>query len=255
MRMPSSRRFTLGGKALLIPLVMVVAAAGTAHAASFEFRPGGAQIDGDVLNDLIVGNNQTLNFEIYVDYNDLINEIFEPSPTPANGTSFGTLQAVSFGNSLPGLQWDPVEWIPTSVDISSLSTIGAAPISTSTTGVPVSNPGSLGFGMSSPLVFTTVNDRVFLGTLKGTTQTVEAFPGNGVADLLLSLVEVQVDGKIYVNGGVGLNGGRIDFGATQGISLQQANVPGPLPLAGAGVAFGFSRRLRYRIRFKRQQGA
>jgi len=234
---------------------MAVATAGGAHAASFEFRPGGAQIDGDVINDLIVGNNQPLNFEIYVDYNELINEIFEPTTPPAAGTNFGTLQLVGFGNSLPGLQWDPVEWIPTSVDIASLSSLGDAPISTSTFGLPASNPGTLVFEMSSPLTFTTTNDRVYLGALRCTTQTVEAFPGNGVAALLLSMVEVQVSGKPYLNGGQGLNGGRIDFGATQGLSLQQSEVPGPLPLAGAGLAFGFSRKLRDRIKSRHPQNA
>jgi hypothetical protein len=234
---------------------VAVATTGGAQAASFEFRPGGAQIDGEVLNDFAVGSNQPLDFEVYVDYNDLIGEIFEPLSTPANGTSFGTLQFVGFGNSLPGLQWDPVEWTPVSVDIASVSSTGDGPISTSTSGVPASNPGTLRFGMSTPLRFTMANNPVYLGALRGTTKTVEAFPGNGLADLLLSLVQVRVSDITYNNGGRGLNGGRIDFGATQSLELQQAEVPGPLPLAGAGMAFGFSRQLRHRIKSRQQQTA
>lgn len=36
---------------------------------------------------------------------------------------------------------------------------------------------------------------------------------------------------------------------------QEQHVPGPLPLMGAGMAFGFSRRLRRRLRAKRNQRA
>jgi hypothetical protein len=35
---------------------------------------------------------------------------------------------------------------------------------------------------------------------------------------------------------------------TAGVDFAPASVPGPLPLVGAGVAFGFSRRLRRRIK-------
>jgi hypothetical protein len=250
MQKSFSKSLALLGRALAPPLALVVAiaTAGSAQAASFEFRPGGAQIDGDVINDLVIGNNQTLDFEVYVDYNDLINEIFAPAPTPADGTNFGTLEAVRFGNAVPGIQWDSAEWIPSSVDITSFSTLSptpVAPVSTGTSGIPAANPGSLAFFMTSLLNFTTVNDQVFLGTIRGVTQTVEYTPGNGVGDLLLSLVNVQVSGVTYTNG---TNG--IDFGPTQSLSLQQNEVPGPLPILGAGAAFGFSRKLRNRIKLK-----
>ena len=250
MRNSFSRSLALLGRALALPFALAITSTGSAHAASFEFRPGGAQIDSDVINDFLIGDNQPLNFEIYVDYNDLIVEIFNPSLPVADGTNFGTLQAVRFGDGVPGLQWDSVEWIPSSVDISATGSTGATPISTSTSGVPGGNPGSLAFFMSKPLNFTTLNERVFLGTLRGMTQAVETTPGNGIGDLLLSLVEVEVSGVFYAAGDSGPNGGIIDYGPTQSLSLQQNEVPGPLPILGAGSAFGFSRKLRNRIKLK-----
>lgn len=64
------------------------------------------------------------------------------------------------------------------------------------------------------------------------------------------------EGGIYYNSNAATSSGLLDIGiaggAAKGSSLYQSSydptaVPGPLPVLGAGVAFGFSRRLRRRI--------
>jgi hypothetical protein len=42
---------------------------------------------------------------------------------------------------------------------------------------------------------------------------------------------------------------QIDGGNCLGDPPPQTNVPGPLPLIGAAVALGYSRKLRQRVRF------
>jgi hypothetical protein len=80
-------------------------------------------------------------------------------------------------------------------------------------------------GANSPVVLTSTNGSPDLGPVNGGPTT------------------------ITVNNNFNGSGGAID--SMQNSFQQRANtdkVPGPLPLLGAGAAFGFSRRIRSRIK-------
>lgn len=95
----------------------------------------------------------------------------------------------------------------------------------------------------SSLGIGTITSAVLTGTFGVTAPVTGAPPTTFFAGLRFNSSGANTGGLLNVTG---IGGGGVAFGENT-LGSEFTNVPGPLPVLGAGVAFGFSRRLRKRI--------
>jgi len=112
----------------------------------------------------------------------------------------------------------------------------------------VVDPGlSAGWHFSSAEIDSDVVD-----TVDPSQTTVKKTINNG-ANILLTSTDGSIDGPVPIGGTLitvndTWNVGQGDLLKSFNNHYTQSDVPGPLPLLGAGAAFGFSRRIRSRIK-------
>jgi hypothetical protein len=123
------------------------------------------------------------------------------------------------------------------------------------------NPGSYGYSYSVAIAAGYPQQR-FLAYRTGagtsdifnpltSSKTLTGVPNNGTVTAIDDgtssnyIYNPSVSGPIAMSSSITVTGGRMDIISD---SYAQETVPGPLPLLGAGAAFGFSRKLRLRVR-------
>ena len=232
----------------LLPAALVLVPSNPAHAFGVEFTPVGTQLDNDIISDLeIPVGTPTQDFSFQV-----------------NVGSFGLfpfLQGQTLSAFVYDLGFDATEWDPNALSIAACN---ASAFCATDPGVPPGDPSS-GSGVTNAYEFT-LNDGglgiipissgaspfFFPGPITGILGA--TLPNDGDADLLGTLRQFTVTNSnnvstTYVNGQTGDPLLQTVIFGSQSISLQNpTEVPGPLPILGAGAAFGYSRRLRKRMK-------
>jgi hypothetical protein len=225
IRMHLQRFFMFLGWVAVVPVALTLASVGNAQAAApFRFSPAGAQLDGDPILDIAIGDNIPLNFDVFIDINYIQDNI-------ASGTH---LTEVRFDGPTK-MSWDPSEWIPTGFSsvVNWSQTCANWPAGSPCPLIYAKDSGYIGEYI--PTVTQNPNPAdFFIGTIQGVTVRPELWPGNGVRDFSLDLSSLSFDGRSQ------------PVSYYQEVEVQQ--VPGPLPLLGVGAAFGCSRKLRKRIK-------
>ncbi|WP_216904806.1 hypothetical protein [Synechococcus sp. CCY 9618] len=237
----------------LLPAAFLFGSANSAHAFGVEFTPVGADLDADIISDLEIPFGQaTQDFFFQINLNQF--------GLPFFGFAGSSLTALSYE-----LGFDSTEWNP---NAASIAACNADPSCETDPGVP---PGALTSGSGIDQFYTISLSNTpgllitgglqapffFPGPITGDVGA--ALPNNGDADLLATLVSFTLTtpganggpavSTTFFNGQTGDSLLQTVIFGTQSISLQRpAQVPGPLPILGAGAAFGYSRRLRKRVK-------
>lgn len=273
--------------AALLPSALLFGTAESAHAIAVFFTPSGSQLDSDPISDLVVVPNTTQPFQFNLDLpliGGLVDPfgtgtIINPGPPPALNTPFLGLDVTQFTYVLA---FDASEWVPQQSSIDAciantppvplpysatcevISQLGGAALPIGAPGTLVPGLGAIGSGVTNQFTFrlsATAGQGIIGGApvlaaggpLVGNVGN--PLPNDGNADLLGTLLSITIGGITYDSNGVASSGPNLADGAqraifgSQSISLQPPSaVPGPLPLLGAGAAFGYSRRLRKRAK-------
>jgi hypothetical protein len=234
------RPIAIGISGLGIAAAMIATTPTTVFAAGVSFAPAGTQLDLDAIHDIVPGASIT--FNIFLDSNGFF--------TPVNGSTNSPhiLDALS-GVSLL-VNFDPGELEPTD------------PLFTNS-GVFASGTGS-GLLGGSFIVNLSQGRQAFeagnisLGSVTFLTKNLD---NNGSTDFSVSatsltVVNANMVGTPDYNGitgtpvELGLSGPGLGLGMAQIVEVQP--VPAPLPFFGAACAFGWSRRLRNRLKITKR---
>jgi hypothetical protein len=239
----SARRLVRTVATSALPLSAVVglsmASAPSASAAPptgnyFFFTPYGGPLDDDKhsghnpaqappinIYDIVIGPNTPLDFDVF---------LYQIHPD-YNGQTFLTANFT--------FSTDPLEYIIKQAG----GGLGVNSTGALAGGCITSSPSSGNCTFSADnVVFNNgaIGNPLKVATVTGKTVNPEAWPGNGERDFRTDLTSFQLAGTPPL---VLVNGASAQF---QDVEVQQT--PAPLPLLGAGAAFGFSRNLRKRIK-------
>jgi len=200
----------------------------------FFFTPYGGPLDNDPggphnpaqappinIYDIVIGPNKPLNFDVY---------LYQTHPD-YNGQTFLTANFT--------FSTDPLEYIFQQAG----GGLGVNSTGALAGGCITSSPSSGNCTFSADnAVFNSgaIGNPLKVATVTGMTVNPELWPGNGEMDFRTDLTSFQLAGTPPL---VLVNGASAQF---QDVEVQQT--PAPLPLLGAGAAFGFSRNLRKRIK-------
>ncbi len=227
----------------LVPGALLFGTADKAHAIAVFFTPPGSQIDSDPINDLVLQPGSTQPFQFNLD--------------------LPLLGAVGFaGQDVTAFQYvlsfDASEWVPQQSSIDACNGFVNPLFSCATAPLLVPGAPAIGSGVTNQFVITLTaapgqgivgGAPVFAigGPIVGDVGA--SLPNNGDADLLGSLISITIGGNTLVSTDPTLPSLiQTSVFGSQSISIQAEKVPGPLPLLGAGAAFGYSRRLRKRVK-------
>ena len=203
----------------------------------FFFTPFGGPLDNDLggphnpaqnpgppptnIYDIVIGPNMPLDFDVY---------LYQTHPNYNNQT---------FLTAIFDFSTDPLEYIfkqaGGGLGINSTGALAGGCITSSP------SSGNCTFSADT-VVFANgaKGNPLKVATVKGMTVNPEPWPGNGEMDFRTDLNSFQLAGTPPL---VLVNNASAQF---QDVEVQQT--PAPLPLLGAGAAFGFSRNLRKRIK-------
>lgn len=112
------------------------------------------------------------------------------------------------------------------------------------------NASFLGYRTSatdSDVLSNLVGTKTLTGTNGGTSTSSNGATGNVV------FYSPTIGGPVTFTGALNVTSGRMDVFSDTLAQQIQAPVPGPLPILGAGAAFGYSRRLRKRLSTSHQR--
>lgn len=253
-----------------LPAFAILGSASSAHALGVFFEPPGADLDDDVISDLIVTPNTIQNFQFFVD-------------APLLNVYFNNFYAYQFEAELG---YDVTEWAITQGSLNNCNTaLGGSCVVTPNTvpGTPTSGSGEtnkFNYTLTDtlgllPILSATSTEYPIVLPVSGLVGPESAIVNDGAADVIGTLTSfsfatsrsLNPDGFTYTYSGIFkyMSDGSCTTGGvacaplstsatnaifgTQSISMQlPTSVPGPLPIMGAGVAFGYSRRMRKRIK-------
>ncbi len=232
-----------------LPAALLFGSANSAHALGVEFKPPGAALDTDVISDLVATPGGTFDFNFQINLNQF--SLFFPG---------AELTSLKYELGVDANEWNPLQdtlnaclAFPGPGSCSVTPAVGSPNGSgTPTSGSGLTNKYTFTLAGALPLLNFNQPPFTFPGALTG--QLGNSLPNDGDADLLGTLLEFTVRSNgvttKFVNGAATNPAGLQDiiFGS-QSVDFQSVSkVPGPLPILGAGAAFGFSRRLRKRVK-------
>ncbi len=201
-----------------LSLITALAFAGPAKAAKFSFSPPGQQLDSDSILDILLRPGEDIRFLFSIDDTTGLTlvqgnflDIFYNASWDASELTYDGL----FGN--PGFP-PPRTTLP---ELLFVGEVVAAP------------GGGLAVAFSEG-----ISGLDFIGA------DVNPWPGDGMPDFTLTVNKAELRQNLNDINPADVTGAFDP--RSQTVEVQQP-VPGPLPLLGAGVAFGYSRKLRKRI--------
>jgi hypothetical protein len=236
-----------------LPVAVLFGSANSAHALAVYFTPPGTQIDSDNISEIPGINGGTQAFDFYLDVPTLA--------TLGGGTFIGyTPTEFTYDLAFDGPGGPTNEWSPQASSLAACNSFGGGGICSA---LPAGNPGGgltnpqirfvlKDVGGLAPIIATGVNPYKLtqLGPLVG---NLGVLVNDGFPDLqgtLKSLTLTSPTGvKTTLSQANNWGGFSKDLSGSQVVEMQPgSSVPGPLPLLGAGAAFGYSRRLRNRVK-------
>jgi hypothetical protein len=207
------------------------------------FTPFGSQLDSDSsgshnpggsnIYDIEIKSNKILNFDVY-----LSTDFTEPT--------INSIVTASISDGTFAFSYDSNEWNPTG-DIFADVAFGCT--KPNDTGLGSYNFSCNGLGPASINVMNGLAPNfvqpIKLFTITGVTKNPGLSPHDGDADFSFTFQEINAISVTTPS--VNPITLTTELGTFQDVELQQ-KVPGPLPLLGVGAAFGYSRKLRKRIK-------
>jgi hypothetical protein len=204
---------------LLVALGVVGLVGRPSHAASIRIEPAGSQLDGDLIDDLLLSPGETIELNIFFEN---LTDFLGPIPRPTRFIDYR-------------VEFDSIElqYLDSRLDVSSVISDSCF------LGGPCGSYVAVGDGwleVSHRTAFANLlfpGPELMLDVISFIATGVNASPGDGLADYSL----------------VGLNRGALGLTISTFRShpVEVQAVPAPMPILGVASAFRFARRLRRRL--------